>query len=522
MHSWKPMEFRLDSDRDYRNGYIDVTVDATFTHASGEVLHRPAFWDGGRTWRVRFAPTRPGEWTWRATCSDVANAGLQTGGSFRVVDAASGASPFERHGLLRMSPGRRNAVHADGTPVMLVGDTAWGLPWRATEETAAVYAEDRQRKGFNCSLLMTVLPDQDAVGPRDRVSPNGFDVGFEDLPAGHLNQLNPGYFQTMDRLMAVLLDHGIIPIYQPVFQGYGWKGLRPLGREADPVEYARYCRYLVARYGASPAIWLVSADGTGLDPCVEAGGRAIFAADAYHQPLGIHYSPFDGADADSRKYGQSHGNKSHQDAPWLDFQWCQSGHSGVSNTSKVRLMHDNKPTKGVANAEPAYEGIGEPTRAAGWWQGNEAWANLTAGGTMGVFYGVAALWQWKHVADEWTWPDWGKDNVNWRDALDLPGSTFVGHVGKALKDYDFADMTRLPDSAGGRACVGVPGKFYCVYLPEGGEVTLSGIDASLPFRWFDPKAGTWAGGGMSEGKAPSFKSLSNEPWVLIAGKPRSS
>ena len=71
---------------------------------------------------------------------------------------------------------------------------------------------------------------------------------------GHLNQLNPGYFQTMDRLMDILVEHEIVPVLQPVFQGYGWKGLSVAGTVAPPDEYARYCRYLVARYGAWLAI----------------------------------------------------------------------------------------------------------------------------------------------------------------------------------------------------------------------------------------------------------------------------
>jgi uncharacterized protein DUF4038 len=48
-----------------------------------------------------------------------------------------------------MSPGGRNLIHADDTPVLLVADTAWSLPWRATEEQCRIYAADRRVKGFN-------------------------------------------------------------------------------------------------------------------------------------------------------------------------------------------------------------------------------------------------------------------------------------------------------------------------------------------------------------------------------------
>ncbi len=94
---------------------------------------------------------------------------------------------------------------------MLVGDTPWALPWRATEEQVRVYAADRQAKGFNAALLMSVQPDMHARGPRDRTADEGFDVGFEDLQDGHLNVLNPAYFQYVDRLLAILVEHEIVP-----------------------------------------------------------------------------------------------------------------------------------------------------------------------------------------------------------------------------------------------------------------------------------------------------------------------
>ena len=78
----------------------------------------------------------------------------------------TGSNPLLAHGLLQMSQGHRNVVYADGSPFMMVGDTAWSLPWRGTTESVAVYAQDRQSKGFNAVLLMSIQPDRKAVGPR--------------------------------------------------------------------------------------------------------------------------------------------------------------------------------------------------------------------------------------------------------------------------------------------------------------------------------------------------------------------
>ncbi len=518
---WEQVEVCLAARRDHAAPYTDVDVRVEFSGPTGETIVRPAFWDGGATWRVRFAsPIACGTWRWTSHCSCAGDAGLHgCTGELHAVPY-DGDNVLTKHGLLKMSPGRRTVVHHDGTPFVMVADTPWALPWRATLDAAEEYARDRQAKGFNAALLMSVQPDRDARGPRNRHEAGGFDVGFEDLPDGHLNQLRPEYFQYLDGLMDILHTHGIVPVFQPVFQGFGWKGKRVLGTHAVPEEYARYCRYLVARYGARPALWLVSGDGVGAYPCTVAGGEEVERVDAYQQPTGFHFNPYD----DYQEPGQPasncfHNNCACQDAPWLDFQWCQTGHNGQHVQHKVRRMHAHQPVKAVANGEPTYEGMHDCSRAADWWQGEEAWLNLTSGGTMGVVYGAGSLWQWKLSADE---PGWDacleSPGRSWREALAQPGSRYPGLIRRALAAYDLVDMTLLPETS--EHAVGKPGVFYCVYLPQGGGVTLHGLRGALPYRWFDPRTGTWCGEGTVQPAQPEIAAPSTDPWVLLAGERR--
>ena len=79
----------------------------------------------------------------------------------------------------------------------------------------------------------------------------------------------------LDRLLGILVQHEIVPVLQPIFMGFGWKGMSVAGPVLPPAEYARYCRYLVARYGARPVIYLVGGDGSGYEPQVPAGGEQI-------------------------------------------------------------------------------------------------------------------------------------------------------------------------------------------------------------------------------------------------------
>ncbi len=481
IYLWQQVELALTAVTDVPNPYTDCEAWVDFTHEGGQTLRRPAFWDGGQSWKVRFAAPQPGRWTWRAF-SNPHDAGLDGQQGELVCEADSTVSHrFYRHGFWRMSPGKRSLIHADGYSAILVGDTAWALPWRATEEQVQIYAQDRYGKGFNAALLMSIQPDMDARGPRDRTQDEGFDVGFEDLPNGHINQLNPAYFQTLDRIVEILVAHEIVPVWQPVFFGFGWKGLRVAGPVLPPPEYARYCRYLVARYGARPAIYLVGGDGSGYEAPVAAGGAEVEQWDAYAQPTGIHYRPH----AD---------NCAHQDAPWLDFQWCQTGHSGDHMPERVAHMWHQQPIKAIANGEPTYENGGQPGKAAGWWQGHEAWSNLCAGGTMGVVYGAGSLWQWRlHPNEPGQTPFFLAEGCGWREALDFEGSTYVGLVAKILEGLPFTDMAPDWQITLGRRGLLVPGKFFLCYAEGGGPMKIFDDNGAglIPnhYRVVDPRTG---------------------------------
>lgn len=520
---WTPAELVFTAQKTRARPYIEVEFWAEFTSHTGETLRRPGFWDGNRSWKIRFAPPSEGRWSYRTFSTPADDTGLNDKAGELTAVAYAGSNPFRRHGLLRMSPGARNVIHADGTPFLVVGDTAWALPFRGTPESVTAYARDRRDKGFNTALLMTVQPDRQAAGPRDRSATGGFAIGFEDLSRGHLNELNPAYFQELDTLVAILVDHGIAPAFSPVFQGYGWKGAATLGQSVDPAEYARFQKYLVARYGASPALWLPSADANGRAPAVEPAGRVIEEWDAYRQPTGIHYNPFDDYKpdwTDDRSIGFHH-NRVHQDAPWLDFQWAQTGHKGEHLPAKLAAMYDHLPPKALANGEPTYERIARPDNATGWWQGHEAWGNLAAGGTMGVVYGAGGLWQWKLSADEPGWSAWCDAAASWRDALAFEGSRYVGLLNRALAGHDFADMAKRPDLAGpGSNLLANPGRFYLSYLPDGGSVSINQLPSGLLWRWFDPKTGESTPEQPTAGGDETFTAPAPGPRVLLIGKRR--
>ncbi len=521
VEQWTTYELQFNAEKLYRNGYTDVDMWVTFISDNGDSLVRPAFWDGANTWKVRFAPPDQGHtWKWLSHAS-VEDKGLAPKtGRLRSI-AYKGNNTLLRHGLLRMSPAKRNVIHADGTPFLVVGDTPWSIPFRATAEQVNIYAKDRMEKGFNTALLITLQPDRYADGPELRNTALGFDRAFEDLHEGRLNKLKPDYFQTFDSLIHILVNHELVPLYAPFAHGYGWKGEQAIGPQVAPEQYIRYCKYLIARYGSMPAFWLISLDNNGKSAGVKPAGKAIEKWDAYGQPVGLHYSPYDDYLAGWAKNDSSccfHYNRTYQDEPWLDFQWAQTGHDGKHLYHKVERMYDAKPTKANMNGEPTYEGMGEGKLGLGWWQGEDAWLQLMHGGTMGVVYGAAGLWQWKITATEPGWPEWTNAPVSWKEALSLEGSKFVAFISKAFKGFDFTDMEKRWDlTEGNKPLLAKEGSFYIAYLNAGGSIRIKNVPDGLTRYWFNPVTGILKEQGKTTGE-DRFKAPGAKPWVLIIGE----
>ena len=305
--------------------------------------------------------------------------------------------------------------------------------------------------------------------------------------------------------MAVLVEHGLTPVLQPVFFGFGWKGLDVAGPVVPPADYARYCRYLVARYGAGPVVWLPGADGAGHEPQVEAGGRELEAWDAYEHPTGLHYRPHHTSDA-------------HQDAAWLDFQACQTGHAGDHVPDRLATMWTHRPVRAVMNGEPSYENTGRPGVAAGWWQGHEAWSNVCAGALLGVAYGAAGLWQWRlHPDEPGHAPFFLAAGAGWREALDFEGSTYVGLVGRILEGLPLEHAEPCWDVGLTTRGLLDPGVLYLGYSEHGGPWRLLDGAGRVPSRYWlvDPRTGRVTGSGATPPDGVPIAHPDDEPGLLL-------
>jgi hypothetical protein len=156
---WREVDIAFDGP-DAANPYTDVEAWVIFTHTTGRQLRRPVFWDGGSSYRVRFASTQPqGEWEWSVyTAEPDHEFGPAHGALIAGPPVQDHPHRASTRGFVTAHPSGRSFCYADGSPAFWVIDTAWAMPFRATVEDVVEYAADRQSKGFNAVLLMSVQP----------------------------------------------------------------------------------------------------------------------------------------------------------------------------------------------------------------------------------------------------------------------------------------------------------------------------------------------------------------------------
>src|SRR6266702_1571865 len=127
VQQWRVVEIELTSSVTYADPFQDVDVTATFTSPGNKEVARPAFWDGGNTWKVRFAPPQTGLWTMSTSATDIKNGGLHHVSRTVQCEPYSGNRDIYKHGFLKVSGNGRYLIYADGTPFFYLGDTHWIL-----------------------------------------------------------------------------------------------------------------------------------------------------------------------------------------------------------------------------------------------------------------------------------------------------------------------------------------------------------------------------------------------------------
>ncbi len=509
---WTIYETILTTSQAHANPFWDVTPYVHFTSPSGRMQTVQAFWDGGKTWRVRFSPDEVGNWQWASECAEDAALEGQSG-TFTCVPY-EGENMLYRHGPVRLSEDRRHFVWADGTPFFWLADTAWNGVLRAHPEDWEVYLAARQAQGFTAIQFVSTQ----WRGGKEILGDERAFTGTEHIT------LHPEFFQKRDAMVAAINACGLIAA--PVLLWALWES--DPGQALAEADAVRLASYLVARWGAYQVMWFLGGDGNYKHERAARWhriGNAVFGA--HHNRL-----------VTMHPCGQTWVGPEFRGQPWFDFIGYQSGHG--SSEAHLRWLVQgppatawaNDPPLPVVNLEPNYEmhpsyhierkfSDYEVRRAAYW--------SLLVSPPAGVTFGMNPIWVWP--PDDAPEVPEGHERLGpvqpWRAGLDSPGVRSMAILRALFDALPWWSLRPAPELLMQQPGEEDPAHFIAaaktedgtlavVYIPQGGDVCLDTSSLVHPATetWFNPRTGERKYAGPVAGTTCTLTSPEDEDWVL--------
>ena len=404
---------------------------------------------------------------------------------------------------------------SDGSPFLMLGDTAWELFHRLTLEEIDMYFGVRARQGFNM-IWANLLAEFDGLKTPNR---------YGHLPLIDLEPESPNeaYFEFVDQVLLLAEKHGL---YMGLLPTWGDKLTAPWG--AGPTIFGldnlpkscAYARWLGHRYANFTNImWVLGGDRP----------TRLFGADnEFPMRNGLEaglerttdWTPIWREMASGLKESGAHqlmtyhpqgGTRStssflHQE-DWLDLNAMQSGHGGghdVPVWESIDRDYQLLPIKPTFDAEPNYEDhpvspwpVWDP--ANGFFDDldirKQIYRSIFAGGC-GVIYGNHCVWQF---ASELFEPVL-EVKFDWKSALVQPGAESMAHLALLMNSVDFLglrpDQTLIlgDHSAGPSHARAIRSdQEALVYVPDSRiiEIDLSwSNDSIVQIQEFNPVNGT--------------------------------
>lgn len=571
---WEMQEITLNAVQDYDNPYTDVTcwVELEGPEFSKRVY---GFWDGGNVFKVRVVATKPGEWRWASGSNQPDDEGLNNHSGIFIATKWTEAEKKEnpvRHGFVRATPNGHALQYADGTPYFMVGDTwlagaTWRLPFRnaavSTDykpgpgmgfEEAVMY---RKKQGFNSVSMIAAFPNWDSdINPSTYADSNGvylrnawekfgYDVAdgpgvdasggdsywgtltaknmrdeYGNLPfnmskeyrnVSDFNQINPKYFQSLDKKMDYLAEQGFVPLLETVRRDVGpsWDAYFDFNET-----YSRYVQYLVARYGAYNFIF----SAIHLDWIPE---DFSLTANEFNEALTYHldkYGPMPFVQPvtvliNNSTYDQfGHG----EEAPWLTMHSVGNKPRDHRVSDSLETIFGLEPQYPAINFEPYYTGwhheINMPggerppanSKRDNYFARAQMYGSVLSGGLSGHVHGTAA-----YDITTTGEPDGARPHI-W-EAFKYKSANYMQHLEHFIRsegdDYQRLELAREdvhPNKAPDAPENGLDGWSYMMRTPEKdlaflyfeNESVLPSLQNFNPntehtFQWYNTVSGEW-------------------------------
>lgn len=438
--------------------------------------------------------------------------------------------PWVEHGELRVSENGHRIEHADGTPFLWLGDTAWGMFQQLTREEVDQYLDNRRELGF--TVIQSVAfwyPHGGGFdsGPHNAANAYGYRpfTGGEDAPNTAAPRIVPGgspeapndYWDNADYVVEAAGKRGL---YLALLPAWGRAYITPqfggAHEEFTGDEARQFGAFLGERYRNKPHIvWVLGGDAKarirGYDKYRnfhDYDKRQVFRAMAEGIARGVtgQRPAWDEPDrAWDRVFmtyhpdGDAPDNSStwfHKDA-WLDANgvevWREVGE--VYPTMLGDYARD-EPAKPSLFLEGSYE-YGSYRHECGWVTPvrvrRQAYQTFFAGGA-GHTYGAGPIWAMRGDSGDYNC------GYTWQQALAFPGAVqFAGILQAFLREHDWAQW--VPDGGVVSGPIGegeslktavktAGGNMALVYFADNSQTTIRNIlDRAAIACWFDPRNG---------------------------------
>jgi hypothetical protein len=520
---WVAVEIEFEATVEVKD-FNDAVLDVTFTNReTGTQLVMPGFWDGEKSWKVRFAPTEHGVWEFVTATSGATDIGINGQTGTVAANNYKGDLDIYKHGFVKTQENVRYFVYADGTPFFYLGDTHWNM---ITEEfdSAGNRAGDIQTNSHFKYIV-------------DRRAAQGFTV-YQSEPIGASYNVEDGKisktdikgFQKMDKYFQYIAQKGLVHANAELI--FPSAATQP--GFSNNVE--ALTRYWVARYGAYPVMWTL---GQEVDDATnqKEGTLLVYqrmclqlaACDPYKNPISAHqlngssitvdgyvvvagidggYNDYDPTATQRKGFTRPSKFKDVAGHSWWANQWRpvvdQQFNFGIPKD-----YWDNGQNKPIVNYEARYHFLygGDFCMRA------QAWIVYLTG-HVGHGYGGADMWlyQGSYATDS----D-GFDGVDiitieqktttyWSDLIDANISDeliylrgFMESVGwyNLTPDFDNGNAFKKADNKEGYyACAYTGDEVYVVYLynrttDSAGSLVNMDKNATYTAQWFDTRTGKY-------------------------------
>jgi len=400
---------------------------------------------------------------------------------------------------IKVDPGNRFLVTADGKPFFYLGDTAWELFHRLNREEATRYLENRARKGFTVIQAVALaeldgLNDPNPYGHKPLIGNDPLRPDVRDGPAND-------YWDHVDYIVAKANALGLYIGFLPTW-GDKWNGKGRLPEIFTPENASVYGEWLGRRYRDAGIIWILGGDRAVENDRHREIIRAM-AAGLHKGDGGTHLITF-------HPNGGSGSAESFPSEPWLSFNMRQNGHAVeyTGRYDKTLVDYQRTPAKPVLDGEPVYEDhpvafrpdelghtIAADVRRPLYWD--------LFNGACGHTYGHHSVWQMYAP---------GRTPINrplmsWTDAMDQPGAGQMQYARWLMESRPY--LTRVPDDSvivpdtvissvpgAGRyhfsATRDQNGSYAMVYVPAGRKFSVRMDKVKGPkvvAWWYDPRTG---------------------------------